>query len=90
MVAFILLKYLRNIVYYIACNFFHRIFLTVYLYFRYTPIMFEKDFSDLIKAEAYVPKQVFTGNETGLFWKKLPNRTFTTDEEKASQDHKPI
>ena len=28
---------------------------------------FEKEFSDLINAEGFVPQQVFNGDETGLF-----------------------
>ena len=42
MVVFIMFKYLCNIVYYIGWSNFFRMFLTVYLYFRYTPIMFPK------------------------------------------------
>jgi len=51
---------------------------------------FKKEFSDFIKAEGLVPQQVFNGDETGLFWKKLPNRTFITKDEKALPGHKPM
>ena len=43
---------------------------------------FKKEFSDLIKAEGFVPQQVFNGEKMCLFYKKLPNRTFMTEEEK--------
>ena len=42
----------------------------------------KKEFSD-IKAEGFVPQQVFDGDKTGLFWNMLPNRTFIRQEEKA-------
>ncbi|GFY49233.1 tigger transposable element-derived protein 1 [Trichonephila inaurata madagascariensis] len=35
-----------------------------------------KKFSDLIKAQGYISQQVFNCNETRLFWKKMPNRTY--------------
>ena len=44
---------------------------------------FEREFSDLINAEGFVPQQVFNGDKTGLFWKKFPICTFITEEEKA-------
>ena len=50
----------------------------------------KKEFSDLIKAVGFIPQQVFNGDETNLFWKKLPNRAFITEEEKALPVHKPM
>ena len=50
---------------------------------------FKKEFSDVLKA-GFVPQQVVNGDKTGLFGKKLPNRTFTTEEEKALPGHKPM
>ena len=41
-VVFMLSKYLWNIEYYIVCNYFYAIYLTVYLYFMYTTIMFPR------------------------------------------------
>ena len=49
----------------------------------------QKEFSDLIKA-GFVPQQVFNADKTGLFWKKLPNRSFITEEENTLPGHKPL
>ncbi|UYV62146.1 hypothetical protein LAZ67_1008015 [Cordylochernes scorpioides] len=49
-----------------------------------------KTFSDLIKAQGYISQQVFNCDETGLFWKKMPNRTYITAEEKMMPGHKPM
>ncbi|GIY07058.1 hypothetical protein CDAR_282281 [Caerostris darwini] len=49
-----------------------------------------KTFSDLIKAQGYISQQVFNCDETGLFWKKMPNRTYITTEEKMMPGHKPM
>jgi len=35
-------------------------------------------------------QQVFNCDETGLFWKKMPRRTYITEEEKALPGHKPM
>ncbi|XP_066108863.1 tigger transposable element-derived protein 1-like [Saccopteryx bilineata] len=51
---------------------------------------FVSEFKDYIEAEGFIPQQAFNCNETGLFWKKIPKRTFTTQEEKALPRHKPI
>lgn len=48
------------------------------------------EFSDFVKAEGYLPQQVFNCDETGLFWKKMPNRTYITKEEKTLPGHKPM
>ena len=48
------------------------------------------EFDKIIKEEDYVPQQVFNCDETGLFWKKMPKRTFITQEEKALLGHKPM
>ena len=47
-------------------------------------------FGELIEAEGYIPQQVFNCDETGLFWKKMPRRTFITMEEKKMPGHKPM
>lgn len=51
---------------------------------------FKVEFDKIIKEEDYVPQQVFNCDETGLFWKKMPKRTFITQEEKALPGHKPM
>lgn len=47
-------------------------------------------FASLIAKEGYIPQQVFNCDETGLFWKKMPRRTFITAEEKKLPGHKPM
>ncbi|KAM5158227.1 tigger transposable element-derived protein 1-like [Mantella aurantiaca] len=49
-----------------------------------------KTFSELIEAKGYIPQQVFNCDETGLFWKRMPNRTYITAEEKKMPGHKPM
>ncbi|XP_015437248.1 PREDICTED: tigger transposable element-derived protein 1-like [Dufourea novaeangliae] len=49
-----------------------------------------KTFSELIEAKGYIPQQVFNCDETGLFWKRMPNRTYITAEEKTMPGHKPM
>ncbi|XP_040286123.1 tigger transposable element-derived protein 1-like [Bufo bufo] len=51
---------------------------------------YKLDFAEFMKTEGYVPQQVFNCDETGLFWKKMPNRTYITQEEKALPGHKPM
>ena len=50
----------------------------------------KKEFNDLIKAEGFILQRVFNGDKIGLFWKKFPNRTFLTEEEKVLPGHKPM
>ncbi|GFT99141.1 tigger transposable element-derived protein 1 [Nephila pilipes] len=49
-----------------------------------------KTFSDLIKAQGYISQQVLNCDDTGLFWKKMPNRTYITAEEKKMPGYKPM
>ncbi|XP_023237133.1 Fanconi anemia group I protein-like [Centruroides sculpturatus] len=49
-----------------------------------------KEFVKLLKNEGYCLQQVFNADETGLFWKKMPNRTFIIKEEKTLLGHKPM
>lgn len=48
------------------------------------------DFKKLLISEGYLPQQIFNCDETGLFWKKMPKRTYITEEEKALPGHKPM
>ncbi|XP_035210630.1 tigger transposable element-derived protein 1-like [Stegodyphus dumicola] len=49
---------------------------------------FSINFQKCIKDEGYCPQQVFNADETGLFWKRMPSRTFITKEEKKLPGHK--
>ena len=42
----------------------------------------------LIKDREYYPKQVFNCDETGLFWKKMPNRTYIHKSAEEAPGHK--
>ena len=46
---------------------------------------FNKEFCDIIRAEGFVPQMVFNGDETGLFWKTLPNHTSITGRKSATR-----
>lgn len=50
---------------------------------------FIETFAKLVEDEAYIPQQVFNCDEAGLFWKKMPRRTYITTEEKNMPAHKP-
>ena len=39
---------------------------------------FVKEFKRLVESEGYVAQQVFSCDETGLFWKKMPKSTYIT------------
>ncbi|XP_035214950.1 tigger transposable element-derived protein 1-like [Stegodyphus dumicola] len=41
----------------------------------------EEEFPNLISKGGYLPKQVFTVDETCLFWKRMPSRTFLFKDE---------
>lgn len=49
---------------------------------------FPAELKELIAAKGYVPDQVFNGDETGLFWKKMPKRTWISKEEKRAPGFK--
>ncbi|XP_064097446.1 tigger transposable element-derived protein 1-like [Macrobrachium nipponense] len=49
-----------------------------------------KTFASVIAEQGYIPQQVFNCDETGLFWRKMPRRTFITAEEKRLLGHKPM
>ena len=51
---------------------------------------FVKEFRRLVESEVYIAQQVFSCDETGLFWKKRPKKTYTTVEEMKMPGHKPV
>ncbi|XP_039623765.1 tigger transposable element-derived protein 1-like [Polypterus senegalus] len=51
---------------------------------------FGQEFQQFITSEGFIPQQVFNCDETGLFWKKMPKRTYITQEEKSLPGHKPM
>lgn len=55
--------------------------------------VFKIEFLEFVKKEGYVSQQVFNCDETELFWKRMPNRIYITQEEKsmpALPGHKPM
>ena len=42
-----------------------------------------KYIADNVNAEGFLPQQLFSYDETGLFWKKMSSKTYITKEEKA-------
>ncbi|XP_068250614.1 tigger transposable element-derived protein 1-like [Palaemon carinicauda] len=54
------------------------------------PKAFVSEFQRFVNSGSYLPQQVFNCKETGLFWKKMPRRTFITAEEKTVPGHKPM
>lgn len=48
------------------------------------------EFKNFVSTEAFLPQQVFNCDETGLFWKKMPKRTYITKQEKSLPGHKPM
>ena len=51
---------------------------------------FVQDFSDYVKANGFIPQQVYNCDETGLFWKKMARSTYLAEEEKALPGQKPM
>ena len=51
---------------------------------------FVKELKKLVDEEGYMVQQVFNCYETGLFWKKMPKRTYITQEEMKMSGHKPM
>ncbi|UYV84264.1 hypothetical protein LAZ67_X001696 [Cordylochernes scorpioides] len=51
---------------------------------------FTAEFEKLVVTECYLPQQVFNCDETGLFWKKIPKRTYITAEANTMLGHKPM
>ena len=46
---------------------------------------FPAQLKKIIQEKNYLPDQIFNLDETGLFWTKLPTRTWLTQEEKKRQ-----
>lgn len=44
--------------------------------------------AQIIREGGYSAKQVFNVDETGLFWKRMPGRTYIAKEERAAPGHK--
>ncbi|XP_061900809.1 tigger transposable element-derived protein 1-like [Entelurus aequoreus] len=51
---------------------------------------FVEEFQRFAESEGFLPQQVFNCDETGLFWKKMPKKTYITREEKSLPGHKPM
>lgn len=51
---------------------------------------FASEFLEVVTTQGYLPQQVFNCDETGLFWKRMPKRTFLTQEETKLPGHKPM
>ena len=49
---------------------------------------FPKVLADIIREGGYSAHQVFNVDETGLFWKRMPKRTYISKEEKSAPGHK--
>ncbi|XP_053336861.1 diphthine methyltransferase isoform X1 [Clarias gariepinus] len=51
---------------------------------------FVQEFKDFTESEKFMPQQVFNCEETGLFWKRMPKRTYIAEEEMKLLGHKPM
>ncbi|GFV10437.1 hypothetical protein TNCV_1950881 [Trichonephila clavipes] len=50
--------------------------------------MFPQKLAKIIEDGDYSADQVFNADETGLYWKRLPNRTYIAKDEKTASGHK--
>ncbi|XP_066450519.1 tigger transposable element-derived protein 1-like [Eleutherodactylus coqui] len=50
---------------------------------------FPATLKEIIKEGAFSPQQIFNVDETGLYWKKMPDRTYISKEEKSMPGFKP-
>ncbi|GFU95042.1 tigger transposable element-derived protein 1 [Trichonephila clavipes] len=50
--------------------------------------IFPEELAKIIEDGDYSVDQVFNADETGLYWKKLPNRTYIAKDEKIASGHK--
>ena len=49
---------------------------------------FPETLRKIIEEKGYQPEQVFNADETGLFWKRMPSRTYISKEEKSAPGFK--
>ena len=49
---------------------------------------YPQKFSEIIAEKFYSPDQVFNADESGLFWKKIPERTCLAKHNKSASGHK--
>ncbi|GFV39016.1 tigger transposable element-derived protein 1 [Trichonephila clavipes] len=52
------------------------------------PKIFPEELAKIIEDGDYSADQVFNADEIGLYWKKLPNRTYIAKDEKTASGHK--
>jgi hypothetical protein len=45
---------------------------------------FKNEFQKFIENEGFVPEQIFSADETGLYWKCLPNKTLAYETETSA------
>ncbi|XP_065267485.1 collagen alpha-3(IV) chain-like [Emys orbicularis] len=53
-----------------------------------TTARFPPKLAELIEEKGYKPGQVINADETGLFWKQMPKRTFLSKDEKSAPGYK--
>ncbi|GFV82375.1 tigger transposable element-derived protein 1 [Trichonephila clavipes] len=53
-----------------------------------TAEIFPEELAKIIEDGDYSADQVFNADETGLYWKKMPNRTYIAKNEKTASGHK--
>ena len=51
---------------------------------------FATEFLEVVRTQGYLPQQVFNCNKTGLFWKRMPKRSFLSEVESKLPGHKPM
>ena len=49
---------------------------------------FPEMFREIIDEGMYLPEQVFNVDETGLYWKRMPDRSYISKEEKLMPGYK--
>jgi hypothetical protein len=50
--------------------------------------IYPEELQKIVIEGGFPPKQIFNADETGLFWKRMPSRTFTSRDENKVPDHK--
>uniref|UniRef100_A0A2A4JVK0 HTH CENPB-type domain-containing protein n=1 Tax=Heliothis virescens TaxID=7102 RepID=A0A2A4JVK0_HELVI len=49
---------------------------------------YPEEFANLVADGGYTPEQIFNADETGLFWKRMPNKIFISKSEKSAPGFK--